>query len=1362
MTSMEEEIHWLKHDNEWLHHDVDTLKQDVKTFKTLLLLGDASDEDEDEDTDGRSSNLQRLKIDPPEENWAKDDGGYSDDNSDDYSNDYDYDASDYNSNDDEEGQEDNDILLSAIYKLTSENLYCQNDENILLFAQNPIWTSSIPSDDEKNEGNCNSSEALSVHAIAQYNSYEDKEKHDEDLIYEECEENSLPRSKDGEQDDIIIDHHNPLEEQAKRHEDKHDEGEAQENSLQECSNDFVDSERLHGVQNNGASIDASAPSTSDEIIARNNAGSSGQFIVEGTSMYERWRPGFFFGNRSATKTNGASASDANDFIDEEHDEKILQCPNNDDAETDVASYHSINEKEGQASTEDQKGEEVDKDENFQECHENLGDISRSDNNCAPINGSSPDPDATDATISSNVNESSGHQTSEMRIIRQERRLQQKLKPNAPAPITYSAATSAAKKRMRNARKKWRRRRNKRMANQRKNKMNNTVHNNYPLCYRSSEASGRSQRAITVNKMACFGMISIALTVTMTLGQRVTMIGTPLKPSNVRGHSEDLPRPATTPENDKVEKLPSSSSVGALTFNAKTTRQSFWETEYFDIGSYHEKNHRSDGPTPVIVIAPTAPPSISPTMTPIAPTFSPSFLCDSDPASCGCPNVRLTDYQGSIQVTSSKHECQRWDAQSPHAHSHEPQDFVLDDAYLAENYCRNPDNDPNGPWCYTTDPSVRFGYCDVPICGHKVITNAPTILSPKPRTSSPTKPLPPPSVAPSTFSSNSSMPTKLCPKADNTECGCRAVSYADYRGSIHSTKQGSMCERWNADWIIDRLGFDPKLEFSSAGLQLVKQEDIPSLSSSDLLEFGTGPLVEEGGHNFCRNPTNDARGAFCLTKASLGSTIFDEYHDDHGGMYVGINATSLPEKDGSDLTIIEDADYEYCDVPTCDPCSCMPPCGMPNLEPCGCPSFFQAEECCGSDEDGSNDRSESVNSCKCGYLKEACRKSLENHDTAFCEDAELTCCADSSDKGSCKCNLYEGMCSQFPFPYTCNYAADSCCGITDDEDTPNQDFGEMWASAQCHCDYYGYTSTDLGYGAPRKQKCSIAADYRSAAKNREKAALEKFFQDTGGNKWLNKKDWGDDFVPHCTWYGVTCNKQGIVTEIHLRGNNLVGGPLTQVALFPYLIVLDLAENKLTGSLNSTQFWKLRNLVHVDISSNSLGGHADMYFSPATVYANYSHNRFTSAGFKRFNGAYNTMEVVDLSHNSLDLVAVDFFRNLPVNVKELILSDNTMRGAFPVPFPLLKKLERFAIDNNDMEGPIPKVVENFPDVTVLNFAGNKFSQGIPPSFGYLEKLHVLNLTSNEFNSSIPDSLGRLEGRFCAGLILFSKAISTKRQA
>ena len=44
--------------------------------------------------------------------------------------------------------------------------------------------------------------------------------------------------------------------------------------------------------------------------------------------------------------------------------------------------------------------------------------------------------------------------------------------------------------------------------------------------------------------------------------------------------------------------------------------------------------------------------------------------------------------------------------------------------LEANFCRNPDNNPNGPWCYTRGPSVRYAYCSVPLCN--LWTATPTV------------------------------------------------------------------------------------------------------------------------------------------------------------------------------------------------------------------------------------------------------------------------------------------------------------------------------------------------------------------------------------------------------------------------------------------------------------------------------------------------------------------------------------------------------------------------------------------------------------------------------------------------------------
>ena len=86
---------------------------------------------------------------------------------------------------------------------------------------------------------------------------------------------------------------------------------------------------------------------------------------------------------------------------------------------------------------------------------------------------------------------------------------------------------------------------------------------------------------------------------------------------------------------------------------------------------------------------------------------------ANPDTCGCAEVLQSDYRGTVAQTISGATCQRWDSQEPHSHSNTPENNPL--SGLDENYCRNPDGEPGGAWCYTEDPDNRWEYCDVPVC-----------------------------------------------------------------------------------------------------------------------------------------------------------------------------------------------------------------------------------------------------------------------------------------------------------------------------------------------------------------------------------------------------------------------------------------------------------------------------------------------------------------------------------------------------------------------------------------------------------------------------------------------------------------------
>ncbi|XP_053555980.1 muscle, skeletal receptor tyrosine-protein kinase [Bombina bombina] len=90
----------------------------------------------------------------------------------------------------------------------------------------------------------------------------------------------------------------------------------------------------------------------------------------------------------------------------------------------------------------------------------------------------------------------------------------------------------------------------------------------------------------------------------------------------------------------------------------------------------------------------------------------------------CYKSRGRYYQGHINTTASGIPCQKWSQQLPHLHRRLPE--VFPELFNSENYCRNPGGESERPWCYTTDPTVRWEYCNVPLCGTSEVDHDATI------------------------------------------------------------------------------------------------------------------------------------------------------------------------------------------------------------------------------------------------------------------------------------------------------------------------------------------------------------------------------------------------------------------------------------------------------------------------------------------------------------------------------------------------------------------------------------------------------------------------------------------------------------
>ena len=82
------------------------------------------------------------------------------------------------------------------------------------------------------------------------------------------------------------------------------------------------------------------------------------------------------------------------------------------------------------------------------------------------------------------------------------------------------------------------------------------------------------------------------------------------------------------------------------------------------------------------------------------------------ASSCAPKI-VSIYRGNISDTYSHKTCQLWSSLSTRHQKNGFHQEQVKDLNNYKNYCRNPDNDPIGPWCFTTDVYTSWQYCIIP-------------------------------------------------------------------------------------------------------------------------------------------------------------------------------------------------------------------------------------------------------------------------------------------------------------------------------------------------------------------------------------------------------------------------------------------------------------------------------------------------------------------------------------------------------------------------------------------------------------------------------------------------------------------------
>jgi len=174
-------------------------------------------------------------------------------------------------------------------------------------------------------------------------------------------------------------------------------------------------------------------------------------------------------------------------------------------------------------------------------------------------------------------------------------------------------------------------------------------------------------------------------------------------------------------------------------------------------------------------------------------------------------------------------------------------------------------------------------------------------------------------------------------------------------------------------------------------------------------------------------------------------------------------------------------------------------------------------------------------------------------------------------------------------------------------------------------------------------------------------LTELYTLTSGEMWVNNSNWlvNDNDTTICDWYGITCSGKW-VQKLDLSSNGL-GGPLPdQWERVPYLESIDLASNKILGTLSAS-------IGNLSLSSLILSGNSFRGTIPSTIGN--------------------------------------------INSRLLYLDNNQFTGTLPSSLAM-KSLQGFTLDLNKVTGTIPS---SFGDIgsqlMVISAAFNSFEGKFP---------------------------------------------------
>ncbi|XP_016167875.1 receptor-like protein 12 [Arachis ipaensis] len=178
-------------------------------------------------------------------------------------------------------------------------------------------------------------------------------------------------------------------------------------------------------------------------------------------------------------------------------------------------------------------------------------------------------------------------------------------------------------------------------------------------------------------------------------------------------------------------------------------------------------------------------------------------------------------------------------------------------------------------------------------------------------------------------------------------------------------------------------------------------------------------------------------------------------------------------------------------------------------------------------------------------------------------------------------------------------------------------------------------------------------------------------------------------------------------LQLRSNKFIGNLPSQICQMPFLIVLDIAYNRISG--------------HIPKCLNNITSFVDMHYSTSWIF------------YKFFDG-----RTLYIYSDNLILLVKGQQSNYELSLKLMRmvdLSSNNLTGTMSPQLFSLSQLHFLNLSHNRLTGTIPKEVGNMRQLESLDLSKNELTGGIPESLSSLSFLNNLNLSFNNLSGQIP---------------------------